>query len=319
MKSPSTLRIAGMALAVGAALAGCGGSNLEAYLQIAPNADYDHYFYDIPKTDAALNAMIDRNIERLAGPSWERAKEYLFSSGKPAILRLIANLERTEPTHLGLISQPGRAVPEKALEWKLGDVVYSVLVEFIGSYTDYSSEEMGPIPSKDIGEWDKWYSKRQRDLNVKQPIDTAPKYVREQFREVELALKSRFVDVRDQAKKAEDKAAKNRKAQQKKQKKIEQDRKARAEAHRKKVQAEAAAKEKERAAEQKRKEREEEAAAKKAAADKAAADKAAADEAAADEAAADKAAADEAAAEQPTSDQPQDDEPPANGEGDQPE
>ena len=56
MKSPTTLRIAGMALAVGAALSGCGGSSREAYLQIAPSADYDHYFYNIPGNYAATDS-----------------------------------------------------------------------------------------------------------------------------------------------------------------------------------------------------------------------------------------------------------------------
>ena len=261
MKSPSTrpvsrrmTRIAGIGIALGAALAGCVSRSLVAETEIASDADYDHYFYNVPGEDVASLERIKQNIERLGGPAWEQAKNELFYAGKQAIEELIRNLDRTDPTHVGLRSMPGRAVPEKTEEWLLGDVVYAVLAEFIGSYTDYE----GQIPPADKTEWERWFGKQHRSLNVKAEIDTAPKYVREQFVAVQLALESRFVDVREKAKRAEAKASRDRREEQQKQAQREKRRRAEAKERRAKAKAEAEKEAAERKAEEKRAKKEKE-------------------------------------------------------------
>jgi hypothetical protein len=248
MNSPSTesvsgntprgrfsLRTACVAMLVGAAATGCGVVALEAELRIASKADYDHYFYNVPSDEIASAERIDENIERLAGPGWQQAKAKLFCSGREAMVRLINNMDRAEPTRVGLISVPGRQVPERATAWPLGAVVYSVLVEFVGAYTDYE----GPIPSADKAQWETWL-KRQRGLKFKRPIDTAPKYVRQQFVANEIAMQSRFGNVRAKAKKAEAEAARARKKAQQERAAAERKRKADAKARRAEAQKAAA-------------------------------------------------------------------------------
>jgi len=184
--------IAVAAASLGSGCAGGGRSGARATVEIAQQASYDHHFYSEPGEFAKLSeaerrALIETEIERLAGPAWETARARLFTMGREAIGLLIKNLDRTEPTEAALRSLPGRAVKDKADTWTLGQVVYAVLCEFVGCHTNYASQ----LPRFDKAEWEAWWAKNS-NLTVYSDLTRAPPYVHAQMEAERKALSARY-------------------------------------------------------------------------------------------------------------------------------
>jgi hypothetical protein len=183
------------------------------------DASYDHYFYvgapgpeDMTETERLQR--IDNEIERLASPAWEMARENLFKLGRHAIDRLILNLDRTEVSSASVRPVPGPTLPEQQQTWPMGYVVYTVLVDFIGGYSNYVGTDLPGFNKRD---WRDWWSDNSGDIVVYEAESTAPHYVRVQLAEAREALSSRFATIsaaareRESAAKAKGKEGRGRK------------------------------------------------------------------------------------------------------------
>jgi hypothetical protein len=250
--------IASLALAF---LSGCGGGGRSGQVFISPQADYDYYFYaEVGDEKKPNREEILEVIDRLAGPGWATARKEILAYGKPAIHELIECLDRTEPTQVTVRALPGHSVPERMLTWPLGSVVYSVLVDFIGGYSDYD----GALPPADKAEWQRWWHRNHKNLDVRTEMHKAPDYVRQQMEAARIARSTRFTRKISEATKRKQKE-RARKAEESR-KREEEKRMRRAEQERKRREArDTAMKEKAEAVAAKQKAAAEKAAARKAA------------------------------------------------------
>ena len=254
---------AGVVLAAAVfSLAGCGGGGGGGRLG-GPPAASDHYFFvGVPEpedlTEIQRRKRIDEEIERLASPAWRTARKNLFRLGKPAVDRLILNLERTEVSSASLRPVPGPTLPEPTQTWSLGHVVYTVLIDFISNYTSHEGTD---LPGFDRKDWRDWWARNAKGIRVYAPENTAPEYVRVQLAEAREAMSSRYQTVVAKAKSVEEKRKaklkkeraeqgarlekKARKAEERRAKRSEEEPKAKPKRGRKKVEEEAKEAEKE--------------------------------------------------------------------------
>jgi flagellar biosynthesis GTPase FlhF len=181
-----------------AIVAGCGaGTRARSFMAVSEKAPTDYHFFGIPKPEkmskGARAELIDVEIERLATASWESARERLFTLGKEAIPKLFANIERNEPTEVGFRLVPGPSLHERTPTWTLGQVVHSVLVDFVGSYTNYAGSTLPPL---ERSRWEKWWLQNRKRLVVYTEIDAVPEYVRKQQAAMQKELARRFPHIK---------------------------------------------------------------------------------------------------------------------------
>jgi len=181
-----------------AIVAGCGaGLRGARFMAVSEEASTDYHFFGTPRPEKMSKGeraeLIDVEIERLATASWESARERLFTLGKEAIPRLFANIERNEPTEVGFRLLPGPSLHEKTPTWNLGQVVHSVLVDFVGSYTNYAGSALPPL---ERSRWEKWWLQNRKRLVVYTEIDAVPEYVRKQQEAMRKDLARRFPGIK---------------------------------------------------------------------------------------------------------------------------
>lgn len=181
-----------------AIVAGCGaGTRAARFMAVSEEASTDYHFFGIPRPEkmskGERSELIDVEIERLATASWESARERLFTLGKEAIPKLFANIERNEPTEVGFRLVPGPSLHEKIPTWNLGQVVHSVLVDFVGSYTNYAGSELPPL---ERSKWENWWVQNRKRLVVYSEIDAVPEYVRKQQAAMRKELARRFPHIK---------------------------------------------------------------------------------------------------------------------------
>jgi len=181
-----------------AIVAGCGaGTRAARFMAVSEEASTDYHFFGTPRPEKMSKSeraeLIDVEIERLATASWESARERLFTLGKEAIPRLFANIERNEPTEVGFRLLPGPSLHERTPTWTLGQVVHSVLVDFVGSYTSYAGSSLPPL---DRSRWENWWVQNRKRLVVYTEIDAVPEYVRKQQVAMRKELARRFPGIK---------------------------------------------------------------------------------------------------------------------------
>ncbi len=179
----------------GALVAGCSGGpeQTDRAFNMPRKARYDHYFFPAPKPEELTmeerDSRIKAEVERLATPSWEMARDELFKLGKDVIPWLIANMDRSDSTHVGIRPRPGPTVPEMKPTWSLGQVAYAVLLDFVGNYTDRRAAGLPPL---DKIAWEKWWADNSGGIVVYSELGTVPAYVRKQLEDARRELAGRF-------------------------------------------------------------------------------------------------------------------------------
>jgi hypothetical protein len=288
--------------------AGCGKEARLVEANIAPDAGYDHHFYSEPdSTETPSKELLAETIERLAGPAWAQARDELVSYGRPAVVALIENLDRTEPTQVTVRTLPGHSIPERTLTWPLGRVVYAVLLDFIGSYSTYD----GRLPPSDKAAWEDWWRRNRKAIDLRNAAQCAPEYVLTQLDAIRQARSTRYsTKLAKAVKRAE--AIKRQKEEAKRAKeeakrlKAEERAKAKAEAQRQKEEALARRTEQQRLKQEAREKAEQEKAERqKAAREKAEQERAAREKAAREEADRRRAEREKARQEEPEQEQPE--------------
>lgn len=224
-RSPNSPWLAALVAPV-AMIAGCGGGpQAKGFMPISDQASTDYHFFSAPGLEEVSKGeragLIDREIERLGSASWESARDRLFTLGKEAIPRLIANIERTEPTQVGVRLVPGPAVPEVNDTWNFGQLVYAVLVEFVGGYTDFEGSRLPPLEKR---RWEEWWVRNKKGLVVYSELNVVPKYVRKQHDAMRKDLASRFPRIKPIALKEKQRLDLDKEKAERKSKAIERER-----------------------------------------------------------------------------------------------
>jgi hypothetical protein len=190
------LPVAGL-VGVVAVAAGCGGSKTASGPLFLEMVEYDHYFFDdlASKTESeeARSDAIKAEIERLATQSWRLARANIIAAGKDSIPRLIANIDRADPTHVPLRPVPGPTMPEARETWTLGQVCYAVLTDLVGDYgSSFKNAKLLP-PRKAV--WEEWWRRNQKKVVLYTEMGTIPAHVRKQKEAVVAENDKRYPDI----------------------------------------------------------------------------------------------------------------------------
>ena len=190
------LPVAGL-VGVVAVAAGCGGSQSASGPLFLEMVEYDHYFFDDlaskTESDEARSDAIKAEIERLATQSWRLARANIIVAGKDSIPRLIANMDRSDPTHVPLRPVPGPTMPEARATWTLGQVCYSVLSDLVGDYGS-SFKDARLLPPRKAA-WEEWWRRNQKKVVLYTEMGTIPAHVRKQKEAVVAENDKRYPDV----------------------------------------------------------------------------------------------------------------------------
>ena len=204
LRRPTLAALVAAAAAAILAGAGCGARGApKGILAVADEASTDYHFFSVPRQGEAQSPagsrggrgreeLIEMEIERLGSASWESARDRLFKLGKEVIPRLFANIERTEPTQVGVRLVPGPAVPERNDTWTFGQLAYAVLVEFVGGYTNYEGSTLPPLDKR---AWEEWWVKNKKNLEAYSDLGAVPEYVRKQQEAAREELALRFPNI----------------------------------------------------------------------------------------------------------------------------
>jgi len=190
------LPVAGL-VGVIAVAAGCGGPKGASGPLFLEMVEYDHYFFDDlasrSESDEARSDAIMAEIERLATPSWRLARANIIAAGKDSIPRLIANMDRADPTHVPLRPVPGPTMPEARSTWTLGQVCYSVLRDLVGDYgSSFKNTRLLP-PKKTT--WEEWWRRNRKKVVLYTEMGTIPAHVRKQKEAVVSETDKRYPNV----------------------------------------------------------------------------------------------------------------------------
>lgn len=194
---PRNLTLGGLPAVVlvgmAAIVAGCGGLQAGSGPIFLEMVEYDHYFFDDLASTGDSREMssdaVKAEIERLATPSWRIARANLIAAGRGAIPRLIANIDRPEPTHVSLRPVPGPTMPEARSTWTLGQVSYSVLRDLVGDYGNFA----GPtLPPPEKAAWEEWWRTNRKKAAFYTTEGTIPPHVRKQKNAIVAEAEDRY-------------------------------------------------------------------------------------------------------------------------------